>query len=288
MNGYDTYDEKQPVTWFRGHPIYAAYLVVIVFAASMIVTALLMAARQDAVLSWLDFTSTRVLNGEVWRVLTYGLVNPPSIQFALDMLMIVWFGREVEKVVGGRSFLRFFACIYLITPVLYTLIGLWTPTHRAGQSGALAVFVAFAVYFPNVPVFFALLSKWAAAILVAIYILMALAWHQYPWLASILATTGFAYAFVRHQQGLLSLPSFRLPRRQPKFRVLPDEPSPTRNSSAKKTSDPSRPIVRDTTAAEMDALLDKIARSGMASLTPDERARLDAAAKAHTLRKFGR
>jgi len=287
MNGYDSYDEKQPVTWFRGHPIYAAYLIVIVFAVSMIVTSLLMAAGQAPFLSRLAFMSDRVLNGEVWRIFTYGLINPPSIQFAIDMLMIVWFGREVEKVVGARSFLRFFACLYLITPLLFTLIGVWMPTSRAGQSGALAIFVAFATYYPNVPVFFAVLARWAAIILVAIYVLMSLAYRDIPGLAAVLATSGFAYAYVRYQQGRLTLPSFRLPQRKPKFQVLPGGAQSPKYVSAK-TSAPVRAPVRDTTTAEMDALLDKIARSGMGSLTTEERARLDAAAKAHTQRKFGR
>jgi hypothetical protein len=291
MNGYDSYDEKQPVTWFRGHPIYAAYLIVIVFAASMIVTALLMAVGQRDLLNWVTFESSRVLAGEIWRIFTYGLVNSPipgGIRFAIDMLMIVWFGREVEKVIGGRSFLRFFGILYLIPPLLYTLFGLRSPTSLVGEAGALAVFVAFATYYPSVPVFLAVLSKWAAMILVGIYVLMALAAQNLLWLASILSTTGFAYAYVRHQQGRLTLPSFRLPRREPKFQVLPGGAHASRNVSTKTSPSPAPRPLRDTATAEMDALLDKIARSGMGSLTAEERARLDAAAKAHTQRKFGR
>ncbi|MGC4070923.1 MAG: rhomboid family intramembrane serine protease [Nibricoccus sp.] len=287
MNGYDTYDEKQPVTWFRGHPIYAAYLVVIVFAVSMVVSSLVMAVGQGRLLNWLTLESPLVLAGEVWRMVTYGLVNIPSISFAFDMLIIFRFGREVEKVVGGRSFLNFFACIYLLPAIVYTLSGFLTPTSLRGEAGALAVFTAFATYYPNVSICFSVLAKWIAAILVGIYVLMALASQNLFWLASILATNGFAYAYVRFQQGRLTLPSFRLPKRQPKFEVLPGGAQSSKGTPSRTSSSAARPV-RDTTTAEMDALLDKIARSGMGSLTSEERARLDAAAKTHTQRKYGR
>lgn len=271
------------MTWFRGHPIYAAYLVVIVFSVSMIITAV---AGNWLIIN-LAFISERVFSGEIWRVLTYGLVSVPTVRFAIDMLMIIWFGRDVEKVIGGRSFLIFFGIIYLITPLAYTLVGLLTPTVRAGQSGALAVFVAFAVYYPNATIILNVLAKWGASVLVSIYALMAVSDRDWAALASILATSGFAYACVRYQQGRLTLPSFRLPKRQPKFEVLPGGAQSSKGTSTKSSSAAPRPV-RDTTTAEMDALLDKIARSGMGSLTSEERARLDAAAKAHTQRKYGR
>jgi len=284
------------VTWIRGQPIYAAHFVVVVFVVSMLVTTILMFAKAYVTLGWLGFSSEAVLRGQVWRILTYGLVNQPSIWFAIDMVMIVWFGRELEKFFGRKKFLGFFAGLYLLKPVLFTLIGLWAPTSFSGQSGSFALFIAFATLYPNVALMLNLLAKWVAVILVSLYTLIALSNRDSIGLISLLATTGYAFAFVRYQQGHFTFPSFSLPKRQPKFQVLPggrDQPSSRASSSSSsssgKTSASSAPrSARDTTTSEMDALLDKIARSGMGSLTPDERARLDAAAKTHAQRKLGR
>ncbi|ATC63517.1 hypothetical protein CMV30_05855 [Nibricoccus aquaticus] len=298
MNGYEIYDEQQPVAWFRGQPIYAAYLIVIVFVISMIATAAFLFANAHGTLGLLVFDSTHVLQGQIWRLVTYGLVNDPRswLSFLVSMLVIATLGRELEKFLGCKKFLWFFGAAYLLKPVLFTLGGFWIPSGFNGQPGGFAVLIAFATLYPNAMFMFNLLAKWVAVIAIGISALIALSNRDTVSLISLLATSGYAFAFVRYQQGHFTLPSLRFPKRQPKFQVLPggrDTPpsrtSSSSSSSSGKTSAPSAPrSARDTTTAEMDALLDKIARSGMASLTPDERARLAAAAKVHTQRKLGR
>jgi membrane associated rhomboid family serine protease len=286
MNGYDTQEEQQPITWFRGQPVYATHFIVLGFVVSMLATSILMFAKATTLLGWLAFDSVAVLRGELWRVLSYGLINPPSLWFAVNMLMLVWFGRELEKFFGRTRFLWLFGSLYLLKPVLFTLIGLWTPTDFYGQSGGFALFVAFATLYPNAVMLFNLLAKWVAIILVGLYALMALSSRDWISLVSLLASVGFAHAYVRYQQGILTFPTLRLPRRQPRLHVVPDADEPAHRPAPKNISAGSaKPII---STSEMDALLDKIARSGMKSLTADERERLTAAAKAHTERKSGR
>jgi hypothetical protein len=276
MNLYGQSQDQEPVMWLHGRPIYAAYLIVLVFVASMLVTALLMALNLAQSLRWVTFDSADVLAGQVWRVVTYGLVNPPSLYpFLLDMAMIAWFGREVEKSLGLRKFLLLYGGLYLLPPLLFTLIGVWHPTRLigesgtlAGETGTLALFVAFATLFPEALLLFGILAKWAALIFVAIDTLIVLAYRDWPAGLSLWLTVGFAYAFVRFDQGRLQLPKLRLFRRQPKFRVLPGYMDSPPEPAAKAKSE---------SMAELDALLDKIARSGVSSLTPKERARLDLA-----------
>lgn len=272
MNEYGASDDHRPLTYWRGHPIYAAHFIVVVYVASMLVTSILLTANLGHLLNWLVFESSLVLGGQIWRIATYGLYNPPSLNFALDMLMIVWFGREVEKTFGLKSFLILFGLIYLISPILLTLLGFIVPSVLAGEHGALAIFIAFATLFPNVPVFFQVLAKWAALILVGIFTLIALSGHDSAGLLSLLSTVGAAHLYARYEQGRFTLPRFSLFQRKPKLRVLPDLPKP------KKTS-PSKPVVESSSSsmAEVDALLDKIAQSGISSLSAAERAKLDAA-----------
>lgn len=238
--------------WLGERAIYASYFVVLVYAVSMVVTTLFMTFNVTTPLTWFTFDSGWVLRGEVWRVLTYGLVNPPSLGFVIHMVMIIWFGRDLEKFFGRRIFLLLFGGLYLLSPLLFTVIGLWWPTHLAGETGSFAIFVAFATLYPGAVLLFNILAKWYAIVLVGIYTLMDLADHDVTGLISLWATVGFAFGFVRYQQGRWALPKF-------KFR-----PRAT----------PARP--KDATPDELDTLLEKISQSGFGSLTPSERKKLEA------------
>jgi membrane associated rhomboid family serine protease len=284
MNGHRDWgssEEHQPVTWIRGYPIYAAHFIVLVYVVMMIVVALLGQAA-SGLYAWTSFTSEQVHSGQIWRLFTYGLLNRPSIPFAIDMVLLLWFGREVEKTLGRRSFFSFYGGIYLLPPLVLTLMGLLRPFSFAGQPGTLAVFVGFATLYPGAMLLFNILAKWAAIVLVALYSLIHLADRN--WIALILlwVTCGFAHLFIKYQQGVFTLPRFPRWRRRPRLRVLPD-PVPN-----KKTTLASSAARDDATMAEVDALLDKIAISGISSLTAKERAKLEAAREGLMKRGAGR
>ena len=279
VNGYSTQDEQQPVMWLGGYPVYAAYFLALVFGVSMVATSVFLAINATHLLAWLPFQSASVLKGEVWRIATYGLWNPPSLWFVIDIAMIASFGREVEKVFGRRTFLGLYACLYLLPPLLFTLLGLWFPTQLSGEAGAFALFVAFATLYPDVVMFFGVLAKWVAVVLVGIYSLMELAGRDWLGILSLWSTVAFAIGFVRYQQGRLDLPrfgQFGLPQGSP------EEPAPDDGRTS--SSGPAK----GRSMAEIDALLDKIAQSGMASLTPKERAKLDSAREYLARRASGR
>ncbi len=286
MNGHRDWgapsDEQQPLTWLKSYPIYAAHFIVVVFVASMLVTTILMGFQNYTPLTWMGFSSELVLNGQVWRVLTYGFWNPPSFGFVVDMFMIVWFGRELEKFFGRRKFLFFYGAVYVLTPLVLTAVGPLLPSTKSGETGAFALFIAFATLYPNVPVFFNLLAKWLAFILVGIFTLMAIAGHQHVELLSLWATCGFAFGFVRYEQGHFTLPRLRWPRRKPMLRVLPDP------VAVKKPTFTAPLTPESATMAEVDALLDKIAKSGIGSLTAKERAKLESAREGLMKRGAGR
>lgn len=284
-------EDHQPLTWVQGRPLYAVHLIVAGLALTILGTALLEAFGAQAFLGKLAFDSTEVHAGEAWRAITYGLVNHPSIPIAIDIALLLWFGQDVERFVGRRHFLRLYAFIYFIPPLLLTALGFLHPMVMAGQTGALAVFVAFATLTPNATVCLNINANWAAAILVAIYTLMALAAHYWAGLAALWGTTAYAFAFVRHQQGLLSLPipNFRRarsaePTRTPATAAVRIGGSP-RVSSANSSAASASRTSPGADMAEVDALLDKISSSGLESLTPREHERL-AAAQARLARRY--
>ena len=278
MNSYGSSEEHQPITWIKGHPIYAAHALVLVFVVSMLATTIFMGVGAPGLLNSLGFSSELVLRGEVWRIATYGLLNPPSIWFAVEMVMIVWFGRELEKFYGRRKFLTLYAGLYFLPPLVLTAFGLVQPNVLAGRSGSFGLFIGFATLYPNVAFFFNILAKWLAAILVALYTLVSLSNRDMAGLIYLWTTVAFAHGFVRDQQGLFSFPRFA------SFRSKPASEPAARPASRSRSSD----TAGAGTMAEVDALLDKIAQSGIGSLTPKERAKLDAARSEMKRRSQGR
>ena len=130
----------------------------------MLATTVALFAGAGGFLRALGFSSNAVLNGELWRIVSYGVVNPPSLSFALEVVMLVWFGREVEKALGRTPFLQLSAGIYLVKPLLFTAVGAWFGASFSGATLSFPLFVAFATLFPGVPLLFNILAKWAAAL----------------------------------------------------------------------------------------------------------------------------
>ncbi len=262
---YAADDHCQPLMWVRGHGIYATHFVVLIFALSLIATSVAMSLHLGWALDSTLFSTPEVFRGQLWRFLTYGLYNPPSISFAVDMVLMALFGREVEKFFGHKRFIQLSAGLYLLPPLFFTAIGFWWPTEFYGESVALATFVAFATLYPDVVVCYEVLAKWAAVILVGVFAMIHLAHHDWTSMVSLALRTAFAFSFVRYLQGRITLLSFKFWQRKPRLRVLPD---------LKSDETISINLTKASSATEMDALLDKIAKSGMSSLTAKERAQL--------------
>lgn len=283
-------DDHQPLTWVQGRPLYATHVILAVLVCTLLATTLAMAVGARGFLDTLVLDGAAVIRGQAWRVLTYGFVNPPSLSFVIDLVLLAWFGREVEKHLGRKSFLQLYALVYLVPALLLVALSFWHPLTHGGYTGALAVFVAFATLYPGAGLMFNLLAGWVAAALVGIFTLVALAHHDWASLVTLWSSTAFAFAFIRLSQGRLSLalpfPSSRRnatePARAPSpaaVRVGPARSAPAASGRTTRSQSSSDDM------AEVDALLDKIGRSGLDSLTPPEHARL-AAAQARLARRF--
>lgn len=271
MLGFDPPNDQQPVTWWRGYPIHSAALLVIIHVATMLATTLAMAFGLAGLLNSLVFSSGAVLRGAVWQFVTYAFVHPPSLWFAVEMYLLWVFGREVERFFGRRDFLRLYVILLLLTPAVLTLYGLTGPAAYAG-SGSLhfAIFIAFAALYPGAPMLFSITAKWAAIILVGINTLQALSQNDWASLIALWVNVGAAWAYVGWARGTLNVPRMQLFKRRPKFRVVrsePAQPAPPRRT----------PNGDDASMDDIDPLLDKIAKSGINSLTAAERARLERA-----------
>ena len=227
--------------------------------------------------SWaalLQFSSEAVWHrGEAWRLVSYVLWNPPSLSLALDMLMLWWFGRELEAYFGRRIFLKLCAGIVLAPALAGLMAGFITPVQWVGLPGTFALFVAFATMAPSVTLLFGVSAKWTALVFLALQLLSCVAEHAWGQLIHSLASAGFAFGYVRLQQGRWVLPQVPLPAKKTALKVLAPVPVQKKAVPAQFKVVAEEPDALDS----IDHLLEKIGRSGLASLTAVERTQLEAA-----------
>jgi hypothetical protein len=275
-------DDRGPWFEFAGHPVHAPLALVAVSILSMLFTTVAIALNYD-LSGHLRFSATAILErGEVWRLFSYVLWNPPTLSFALELLMLWWFGRELESFFGRRTFLKLCAGIVLMPALAGVAAGPLLPTQWIGLPGDFALFVAFATMAPNVLLLFGVSAKWTALIFLSVQVLSFAAAHAWGQLLHSLSSAAFAFGYIRMQQGLWDfpqLPSFRFPGKRPKLMVLKKVPVPAAVEAAlPETVRMSAPVDDEASAlASIDPLLEKISRSGIASLSADERARLELA-----------
>ncbi len=202
MFGVTTSDDYRPVTWMGRFPVDVTTILVGLHVGCAILAAFLFATSHAGVLNYAMLDSAQVwLHAQVWRQVTYAFIHPPSgyalLWFAIEMYMLFFFGREVERFVGRRAYIWLYALLLLVPALILTLWGLTTRTGLAG-SGALhfAVFTAFVTLYPNVQFFLRIPAKWIFVILAAIGTLSALAAHDWQDLVAIWASIAVAFFFI--------------------------------------------------------------------------------------------
>lgn len=251
------------------------------------------AQPRDAVAETLELKVSGVLDGEVWRVVSYALVHQPGSRGILHILFtavfLVWIGRQVEDLYGSREYLGYFVLTSLIGGVAYTVVGAFTRSDvpLLGPSGAVtAILVLFALHYPTrtLPLWFIPVPVW---LIVAIYALVDIAWlangHANP--AAVAAhLAGAAFAFVYHTYTLRVLNwlpggrgSSKTVRRAPRPKTRPrrDEPQPEPAAAAAGAAGAvavgGGSPVDEHLEAKLDEVLEKVQRHGKESLTEDER-----------------
>ncbi len=268
MIAHRNFESQGPITWVGSFPVYATTGLVALHVVTMTACALAEAFGLDGVLGSLRFSSEHVRHSfAVWQCFTYAFVHQPSLFFAIEMLMLFMFGREVEAWAGRNAFLQLYAALVLAGPVILLLATPLAPSTTLSGSGEIhfAVFLAFATIHPSAPMFFSLTARWVAVILFALYGLQLLAQNSWSQLAVLLGTCALAITAVRRGP-LVDLDLLRRLRprpshpRRPHLRVLP-----------KPETEPGD------IHATIDPLLEKISRHGISSLSPREREQLERA-----------
>ncbi len=272
MFGVTTSDDYRPVAWMGRYPLDVTTILVGLHVTIAVITCVLVAVGAGFVLEYLQFDSARVVSlGQVWRIATYAFVHTPSalLWFAVEMYMLFVFGREVERFIGQRAYIALYIILLIAPAAVLTVWGVWQPSALAGSPALhFGIFVAFATIYPRVELLLRIMAKWFALILAGIYTLQLIAYHAWTDLAVVWTSIAAAFVFVELRGAGPELVWWN------KFKGLV-QPRPKLHIVQKQNAQ--RPVEQDDVYASVDPILDKISKSGIGSLTTNERRQLDRA-----------
>lgn len=141
-----------------------------------------------------------VLQGQVWRILTYMFLHGGAGHLFFNMLTLFFFGPQLENRMGSRRFLLFYIVCGLGGGILHfasCAIGGQPDQYMVGASGALyGILCASAFYFPNMIVYLQFLFPIKMKYLVWIFGLM-------EFLSSV-GSSGSGISHITHLGGLLT------------------------------------------------------------------------------------
>ncbi len=254
------------------------------------------------VTEWLWLDADKVLDGQVWRLVTYAFLHDPTaiLHILFNMLFLYWFGRGDEEIYGPREFLAFYLMAAVLAGVgtlVATKTGLMDNVPSLGASGAVtAVLVLFACHYPNYTILLFFILPIPVWLLVVINIVSDLTGllggvDGIGFIAH-LTGAGFGFVYYRYQLRVLKwIPSFSSqsrhskPRRHPRLRVFQESAS-NESSAARPPSVLGSADVSDADLeAKLDAVLAKMARHGRESLNAEEQAILLRASEVYKNRR---
>jgi hypothetical protein len=268
--------ENEPLKKWNGIPIYLTTILTAVFVVGLMVSAVLIALRSP-LFERLAFS----LPGTAWNAVgafTYPFLGQVSFFTPFAIFCFYWWSVGIETHLG-RAVLSKLLILLALVPVAVNAAmwyGMGQPSLLYGNYlFTIGLIIAFATLYPKVEVFGWIPFKWFAFACLVCASMMELSSRNWISLIGIWASAAAGFGYIRYcldQDYDDAIPiTTRISawfRRKPKLRVMPP-PVPSSRPSV-------RPIVEESDT-EVDALLDKIAKTGLSSLTNSERAKLERA-----------
>lgn len=192
-------DQDDP--WFRVGTldITTSRLAALAAGLSMVIWAISPAIMRTFVL----FPAS-VLDGQIWRIITWPLYNEPNIWTLATIAMLWIFGGELERLIGRTRFALLLVLLAVIPGLVGTLLGIVLFGIRSVE---IAVFCLFAAEFPNVRFFFGIPAWVFGAVIIGIEMLQLLGYRQSDQIILLLVSLVTA-ALAGKRFGLLSQYSF--------------------------------------------------------------------------------
>jgi membrane associated rhomboid family serine protease len=228
-----------------------------------------------------------VLQGQVWRLLTYAFLHSPDIWHILfNMLALWWFGRDLETIYGHREFLAMYLAAALLGGVGFTLAymaRLNGPGAYGASAAVMAVIMICACHDPRrtVLLFWILpVPIWFFAVFIVASDLMGLAGSPGRGRVAFSAHLGgaaFGVAYYYFQWRVLNLvpdvSGWFQRRSRPQLRLYREESEqePVAMPEPAVVSRHESHDIDEQLEAKLDAVLAKMQQSGKESLTESER-----------------
>ena len=110
--------------------------------------------RVSVIQSWLELDTNKVMQGQIWRILTSAFCHDRHGLFHIlfNMLGLIWFGIALEYMYGQREFLLFYLTAGILSGLAYVGLDLWTgeSVPAIGASGAvMGVLMLYTCHYPN-------------------------------------------------------------------------------------------------------------------------------------------
>jgi membrane associated rhomboid family serine protease len=244
------------------------------------------APRTFAITHYFALSLDGLSSGFIWQVVTFQFLHAGLLHIIVNLIVIYFFGRALEEVLGRRPFLVFYLSAGVAGGLLQMLFAGLLPAHFGGSvvgasAGAFGLVAAFAAIFPERQItlllFFIIPVSMRAKTLLWLALGMAVlgmiaqesriahAAH----LGGIFAGLIYVSAAVQGRGwsslwGSRSGPSWKPPARGRSSRAHQDKPIGEMSSAEFMTR-------------EVDPILEKISKQGIHSLTEGERKILEAA-----------
>lgn len=222
-----------------------------------------------------------------WQLVTAGFTHDPDSiwHIGINMFTLWFFGRDVEGLYGRKEFLRVYLCLIVLSSLAWVVsqaaFAGGTGELMGASGGVMGIIVLFVMNFPRRVIYIWGVLPVPAWVVGLIYVAQDLsglnsggAHGDGPRVAYEAHLAGALFGFLYYQSGLnlgRFLPAgFSLPglRSRPRLRV--HEPQ----------SD-----VPESLDKRVDAVLDKVNRAGIDSLTPEERKLLEDASRRYQRRR---
>lgn len=215
---------------------------------------------------WLAVSRGSLSAGQWWQFLTFGFLHSHPLHLLATALLLLFAGREIEPIIGWRQTLSIFALGQLVGGFAHALAMPAVPLVGA-VAGAAALVAAFATTLPELEVvshlFFVVPLKLRAKYFgLGLALISAVCWFTFtaPGAGPAAALTGCIVGWLATRRLGFGRPFWFQ-------RLMFDR----RQREARLARMPAGQFV----AEEIDPILEKIARSGMASLTRAERKLLE-------------
>lgn len=224
---------------------------------------------------YLAFSPSRIIF-QPWTVLTYMFVHGGFMHLLINMLVLWMFGSPVEGAWGSKEFIKYYLICGLGAAALSFVFAF---NHSVvGASGAVfGVALAFAMMWPDAPIYIFGIFPIPAKVLVGIYVvidLLSALTGPGDGVAHFAHLGGFAAGFLYiKMDASTGNPMQKLQRMvsRRRLKVIPGQ--------AAKREEPRTRRRAEEMQDELDRVLDKISSQGMASLTADERKVLEEVSK---------